>query len=68
MDHSSEERFKQMLSTELASRTVVIVTHRESLLTVVNTLVVVDGGRVLAAGPKDAVLKALAEGKVRAAQ
>jgi ATP-binding cassette subfamily C protein LapB len=68
MDHSSEERFKQMLSTELASKTVVIVTHRESLLTVVNTLVVVDGGRVLAAGPKDAVLKALAEGKVRAAQ
>jgi ATP-binding cassette subfamily C protein LapB len=68
MDRSAEERFKQRIQSDLADRTIVIITHRESLLTVVNTLVVVDGGRVVAAGPKETVLQALAEGKVRTAR
>ena len=68
MDHSAEERLKVRLQTALADKTVIIVTHRESLLSVVNTLVVMDGGKVMASGPKEAVLKALAEGKVRTAR
>jgi ATP-binding cassette subfamily C protein LapB len=65
MDHSSEERLKARLTTELGDRTIVIVTHRESLLSMVSTLVVVDSGRIVAYGPKDAVLKALAENRVK---
>ena len=65
MDHSSEERLKARITSELTDRTILIVTHRESLLSVVNTLVVVDSGQLVAVGPKDAVLKALAEGRVR---
>ncbi len=68
MDHSAEERLKAQLQTELAGRTIIIVTHRESLLSVVNTLVVMDNGKVVAAGPKELVLKAIAEGKVRTAR
>ena len=68
MDHSSEERLKQRMQEDLADKTIIIITHRESLLSVVNTLVVVDGGKVVAVGPKDAVVKALAEGKVRMAR
>ena len=68
MDHSSEERLKTQMQTELAGKTIIIVTHRESLLSVVNTLVVMDAGRVVAVGPKDLVLKAIAEGKVRTAR
>ena len=68
MDHSAEERLKGQLQAELAGKTVLIVTHRESLLSVVDTLVVMDGGKVVAAGPKEAVLKAIAEGKVRTAR
>jgi ATP-binding cassette subfamily C protein LapB len=68
MDHSAEERFKAQLESELAGRTVIIVTHRESLLSIINTLVVMDGGKVVAAGPKELVLRALAEGKVRTAK
>ena len=68
MDHSSEERLKTQIQTELTGKTVIIVTHRESLLSVVNTLVVMDGGKVVAVGPKELVLKALAEGKVRTAR
>ena len=67
MDHTAEERLKAQMQTELAGKTILIVTHRESLLSVINTLVVMDRGRVVAVGPKDLVLKAVAEGKVRAA-
>lgn len=68
MDHSAEERLKTQLQTELAGKTILIITHRESLLSVINTLVVMDSGRVVAVGPKDLVLKAIAEGKVRMAR
>lgn len=68
MDHSAEERLKARLQTELAGKTIIIITHRESLLSAVNTLVVMDGGRVVATGPKELVLQAIADGKVRIAR
>jgi ATP-binding cassette subfamily C protein LapB len=68
MDHTAEERLKTRLQTELAGKTIIIITHRESLLSAVNTLVVMDGGKVVATGPKDLVLQAIAEGKVRIAR
>ena len=66
-DHAGEERLKARLLAELVDRTVIVVTHRESLLSMVNFLVVMDGGHVVAQGPKDLVLKALAEGRIAAA-
>jgi len=68
MDHSAEERLKARMQEDMQDKTIIIITHRESLLSVVNTLVVVDGGKVVAAGPKDAVVKALSEGKIRMAR
>jgi ATP-binding cassette subfamily C protein LapB len=68
MDHTAEERLKTRLQTELAGKTIIIITHRESLLSAVNTLVVMDGGKVVATGPKELVLQAIADGKVRIAQ
>jgi ATP-binding cassette subfamily C protein LapB len=66
-DHSSEERFKARLANELAGRTLLLITHRESMLTAVNSLIVFDRGRIVAQGPKDAVVKALAERRVSTA-
>lgn len=66
-DQAGEERLKARLVNELAGRTMIVVTHRESLLSMVNVLVVLDNGRLVAQGPRDAVIKALAEGKVAAA-
>lgn len=66
-DQAGEERLKARLLAELQGRTMIVVTHRESLLSLVNFLVVMDGGRVMAQGPKEAVIKALAEGRVAAA-
>lgn len=45
----------------------VIVTHKHSILPLVDRLIVMDAGRIVADGPRDAVVKALSDGKVRTA-
>jgi ATP-binding cassette, subfamily C, bacterial LapB len=66
MDNDAETRLKQRLGEVLAGRTLLLVTHRASLLSLVERLIVLDGGRLLADGPKDEVLAALADGRIRA--
>ena len=66
MDNDAENRLKQRLGETLAGKTLLLVTHRASLLSLVERLIVLDGGRLLADGPKDEVLKALADGRIRA--
>jgi ATP-binding cassette subfamily C protein LapB len=68
MDHTSEERLKKNLVDYVKNRTLVLVTHRTSLLELVDRLIVLDGGRVMADGPKDQVLQSLREGALRAGQ
>lgn len=67
MDSRSEEQFKARLEASLPGRSLLLVTHRPSLLTLVTRLIVMDGGRVMADGPRDTVLAALQGGKVHAA-
>jgi ATP-binding cassette subfamily C protein LapB len=64
MDNSTEEQFKNRLQTLLDGRTLLLVTHRASLLSLVNRVIVMDGGRVVADGPKDQVLEALRGGRL----
>jgi ATP-binding cassette subfamily C protein LapB len=66
MDNGSEARFKQRLAQILSGKTLLLVTHRASLLSLVDRLIVLDGGRVVADGAKDEVLKSLAAGRIRA--
>jgi ATP-binding cassette, subfamily C, bacterial LapB len=66
MDNDAENRLKQRLGDVLADKTLLLVTHRASLLSLVDRLIVLDGGRLLADGPKDEVLKALADGRISA--
>lgn len=65
MDNSAENRLKRQLEAILPGKTLILVTHRTSLLTLVDRLVVMDGGKVVADGPKEDVLSALAAGQVR---
>jgi ATP-binding cassette subfamily C protein LapB len=46
--------FKQWLTPD---KTVLIATHRNTLLSLVDRLIVIDGGRILADGPKNEVLR-----------
>jgi ATP-binding cassette subfamily C protein LapB len=66
MDNDAELRLKQRLGEILADRTLLLVTHRASLLSLVERLIVLDAGRLVADGPKDEVMKALADGRIRA--
>lgn len=64
MDHSTEHAFKQRLRTHAAHKTVIVVTHRNSLLEIADRIIVVDDGKVVADGPRDQVIQALQSGRV----
>jgi ATP-binding cassette subfamily C protein LapB len=66
MDNGSEERFKARLAAQLDGRTLLLITHRASLLPLVERVIVLEAGRVVADGPRDQVLAALSGGKVSA--
>ncbi|AZU48565.1 toxin secretion ATP-binding protein [Aeromonas hydrophila] len=45
--------------------TLILITHKTSMLDVASRVIVVEQGQVVADGPKEAVLQQLKEGKVR---
>ena len=65
MDNASEEFIRKQLETYSKEKTVILVTHKMSLLSMVDRIVVVDGGLVLADGPKAVVLDALKQGRLQ---
>ncbi|MEG3640352.1 type I secretion system permease/ATPase [Magnetococcus sp. PR-3] len=65
MDSGSEERFKKMVEDLLPGKTLLLVTHRASLLSLVDRVVIVEEGQILADGPKEPILWQLKEGKFR---
>ena len=64
MDNASEEAFKTHLSKVAQGKTVLVVTHRTSLLSLVDRIIVMDGGKVVADGPRDTVVEALRKGQI----
>jgi ATP-binding cassette subfamily C protein LapB len=66
MDNSSEAAFKRRIDATLQGKTLLLVTHRSSLLSLVDRLLIIDNGKIVADGPKDEVLKALRQGQIRA--
>ncbi len=68
LDNRSEETFKAKLGAHLRDQTLIVVTHRASLLSLVTRLIVLDNGRVIADGPKEQVLEALSGGRLNAAK
>jgi ATP-binding cassette, subfamily C, bacterial LapB len=66
MDNTLEARVVKQLKGHVGDRTLIIATHRAPVLALVDRLIWLDNGRVLADGPKDEVLKRL--GSADAAQ
>jgi len=66
MDNRSESLVKEELSRLDKQTTLLLITHRTNMLDVVDRLVVLDHGAVVADGPREDVLKMLKEGRVRA--
>ena len=60
LDTQTELYFIEHLKTALApDQTLIVATHRHNMLSIVDRLLVIDGGRVLADGPRDEVLATL---------
>lgn len=61
MDNASEQQIKNRLGRAMKGKTLVLITHRLSLLELVDRLIVMEGGRIVSDGPKEDVLRRLRE-------
>src|SRR5690554_4616753 len=64
MDHSSEEEFKRKITQFTQGKTLVVITHRTSLLALVDRIIVIDAGKIVADGAKEQVVEALRQGRI----
>ena len=67
MDNRSEMHIKHQLSQLLPSETLILITHKTSMLDIVDRVIVMEKGSIIADGPKAQVLSDLKQGRVRAA-
>lgn len=66
MDVQAEMAFTQYLAEELKDTTVLLITHKVSMLPVVDRLILMDQGKIVLDGARDKVLEALKTGNVKA--
>lgn len=59
MDQKTENYLIQQLKKVIGSKSLILVTHRPSLIQLVDRLIIIDEGRVVADGPKEKVIEAL---------
>ncbi|KAB2723348.1 type I secretion system permease/ATPase [Brucella intermedia] len=59
LDEATETALIERLQGWFENRTVIIATHRLSILAMVDRVIVVEGGRIVRDGPKDEILKML---------
>ena len=64
MDFTSESHFKESLRRLIQHKTLVIVTHRLSLIDLAERMIVIDDGKVVADGPRQQVVDSLQAGRV----
>ncbi|MDX2319414.1 MAG: type I secretion system permease/ATPase [Moritella sp.] len=64
MDNRSEMRIKQQLNNLSQEETLILITHKTGMLDIVDRLIVMEQGRIIADGPKQQVLKQLGEGNI----
>ncbi|WP_228254774.1 type I secretion system permease/ATPase [Halarcobacter bivalviorum] len=63
MDDLSEEHFKNRLAPIIEDKTVIVVTHRPSMLSLVDRIIVIDDGKIIADGPKNQIVSAFGNSK-----
>ena len=59
MDPASENRLRKRLEDITKDRTTILITHKGSMLTLVDRLILIDRGKLVAYGPKDEVIAKL---------
>lgn len=56
VDPSKEHEIRSAMSTVMAGRTTIVIAHRPGTIALADTVVLLDGGRVIARGPHDELL------------
>jgi ATP-binding cassette subfamily C protein LapB len=64
MDYTSEAQLKDRIRQFGQHKTMIIVTHRSSLMELADRIIVLDDGMVVADGPRDKVIAALQSGQI----
>lgn len=64
LDHTAEERIRHRLRDYVEGMTMVLITHRSSLLDLADTVLVLDQGKVVAFGARESVLDSLRGGRI----
>jgi len=59
MDPASENRLKKRLAELCVGKTTILITHKGSMLALVDKLILIDRGKLVAYGPKDEVISKL---------
>ena len=65
MDTQAENSFVKHIQEETDGKTLILITHRHHLLTMVDRLILMDMGRVVMDGPRDQVIEAINAGKIQ---
>ncbi len=65
MDSFSEEMVIKNLREYLEDKTFILVTHKNNLLSLVDRILLMDDGRLLAEGPKEKMLDAIKNGEIK---
>lgn len=65
MDSMLENHVSKGLGEFSQDKTLLLITHRSSLLDLVDRLIVMDAGKIVADGPKQSVLQALQQGTIQ---
>lgn len=63
LDPASEIRLLRRLDVLVRNRTVILITHKASMLSLIDKLILMDRGRILAAGQKEEIIKRLQAGE-----
>ncbi len=59
MDPASESRLRKRLETVCQGKTTLIITHKGSMLPLVDKIILMDKGKIIAYGPRDEIIKKL---------
>ncbi len=65
MDERTEHEFVSDLKEHIEGKTFIIVTHRASMLALVDRLIVLEAGSIIADGPKERIIAALTKGDIK---
>lgn len=68
LDNQSEAQLRRRLAQASPGKTMLLVTHRTALLELVERLIVIDSGTIVADGPKEQIIQALKQGQIGSAK